>query len=184
MCNNPDSSLPNSPPHIRVSQAAMEKRLSSLLDELSEQEVSRFSRVRSREDSYTEHVEIVMYRHTNGSGRLFGGALMQMIDTVGAICARRHAGTEVTTVAIDDLSFKAPAQLNSTLLLTAEVESVGNTSVKVKVSTFVEELNGTREEINVAHLTFVAMDRFNRPTPVPRIAERSQKPDTLCQPGM
>ncbi len=156
---------------IRASQEALEGRLNDLLEELSQQEESRFSRVRSRRESFTEHVEIVMYRHTNGSGRLFGGALLQMIDTIGAICARRHAGTEVTTVAIDNLSFKAPAQLNSTILLTAEVEKVGKTSMKVKVTTYVEELSGNRVEINVAHLTFVAMDKYNRPTPVPRLME-------------
>ncbi len=158
--------------NIKVSKEALEGRLNDLLEELSQQEESRFSRVRSRSESYTEHVEIVMYRHTNGFGRLFGGALLQMIDTVGAICARRHSGTEVTTVAIDNLSFKAPALLNSTILLTAEVEHVGRTSMKVKVTTYVEELSGKREEINVAHLTFVAIDRFNRKTPVPRLLEQ------------
>lgn len=164
-------SLSGSGDSIRASQEALEGRLNDLLEELSQQEESRFSRVRSRMESFTEHVEIVMYRHTNGSGRLFGGALLQMIDTIGAICARRHAGTEVTTVAIDNLSFKAAAQLNSTILLTAEVEKVGRTSMKVKVTTYVEELSGKRVEINVAHLTFVAMDKYNRPTPVPRLLE-------------
>jgi len=171
MNNISGPSFPASGENIKASKEAIEGRLNDLLEELSQQEESRFSRVRSRKDSYTEHVEIVMYRHTNGAGRLFGGSLMQMIDTVGAICARRHAGTEVTTVAIDNLSFKAPAQLNSTLLLTAEVEHVGRTSIKVKITTYVEDLSGAREEINVAHLTFVAMDRFNRPTPVPRLKE-------------
>lgn len=127
--------------------------------------------IKSRADSITEHAQIVMFRHTNGSGRLFGGSLLQMIDTVGAICARRHSGTEVTTVAIDHLSFKAPAELNSTLLLISEIESVGKTSMKVCVTTYVEKLDGSREEINAAHLTFVALDRFNKPTPVPRLKE-------------
>ena len=174
MNNNTDPSLSPSDPgeNLRASREALEGHLNILLEELSQQEDSRFSRVRSRRDSYTEHVEIVMYRHTNGFGRLFGGALLQMIDTVGAICARRHAGTEVTTVAIDNLSFKAPAQLNSTILLTAEIEHVGRTSMLVKVTTYVEELDGARQEINVAHLTFVAIDRFNRKTPVPRLAEQ------------
>ena len=172
MTDIPNPALPIPAENIRASQEALAERLNDILEELSEQEDTRFSRIRSRKDSYTEQVDIVMYRHTNGFGRLFGGALLQMIDTVGAICARRHAGTEVTTVAIDNLSFKAPAQLNSTLLLTAEVEHVGRTSIKVKVTTYVEELNGSRQEINVAHLTFVAIDRFNRPTPVPRLAEQ------------
>lgn len=156
---------------LLASQEALEVRLNDMIKELTEQEVSRYTTVLSRKDSHTEHVEIVMYRHTNGSGRLFGGALLQMIDTVGAICARRHAGAEVTTVAIDNLSFKAPAALNSTILLIAEVEQVGRTSLKVKVTTYVEQLNGIRDEINVANLTFVAMDRYNRPTPVPRLAQ-------------
>lgn len=155
---------------LLASQEELEVRLNDMLTEMTGQESSRFEKILSRKDSHTEHVEIVMYRHTNGSGRLFGGALLQMIDTVGAICARRHAGAEVTTVAIDNLSFKAPAELNSTILLIAEVESVGRTSLKVKVTTYVEHLNGQRDEINVANLTFVAMDRYNRPTPVPRLA--------------
>ncbi|MBN1891181.1 MAG: acyl-CoA thioesterase [Clostridiales bacterium] len=122
-------------------------------------------------DSHTEHVQIVMYRHTNGSGRLFGGALLEMIDVVGAICARRHAEKQVTTVAIDHLSFRAPAELNSTLLLIAEIQSVGNTSMKVRVSTFVETLDGKREEINTAHLTYVALDDKNCPARVPRLCK-------------
>jgi acyl-CoA hydrolase len=155
---------------LLASQEELEVRLNDMVKEMSVQESSRFEKILSRKDSHTEHVEIVMYRHTNGSGRLFGGALLQMIDTVGAICARRHAGAEVTTVAIDNLSFKAPAALNSTILLIAEVESVGRTSLKVKVTTYVEQLDGRRDEINVANMTFVAMDRYNRPTPVPRLA--------------
>ncbi|NLW89201.1 MAG: acyl-CoA thioesterase [Clostridiaceae bacterium] len=124
-------------------------------------------------DSHTEHVQIVMYRHTNGSGRLFGGALLQMIDVVGAICARRHSGTEVTTVAIDHLSFRAPAQINSTLLLVAEIESVGNTSMRVKVCTYVERLNGEKEEINTAYVTYVSLDENNLPRTVPRLCTDS-----------
>jgi acyl-CoA hydrolase len=130
--------------------------------------------MKKRSDSHTEHVQIVMYRHTNGSGRLFGGALLQMIDVVGAICARRHSGTEVTTVAIDNLSFKAPAEINSTIVLISEVESVGRTSMKVKVSTFVESLDGHREEINVANMTFVALDKNNNPTVVPLLDSANQ----------
>ena len=154
------------------SQKALEGKLNDMLNELTDKESERYLRVKSQKESYTEHAEIVMYRYTNGSGRLFGGALLQMIDTIGAICARRHAGTEVTTVAIDNLSFKAPANLNSTILLVAQVVSVGRTSMKVVVKTYVEELYGHRDEINVANMTFVALDRFGLPTPVPRLLEQ------------
>ena len=172
MKNDNIESLPENPvDSLLKTQHYFECELNKLVDEIATEEACRFSAIKSRNDSRTEHVQIVMYRHTNGSGRLFGGALLQMIDVVGAICARRHAGAEVTTVAIDHLEFKAPAQINSTLVLISEVESVGRTSIKVKISTFVEQLNGSREEINTAHVTFVALDRQNRPTPVPRLLE-------------
>ena len=167
MGNSPQDHLTG----LKASREALEGKVNEFINELSNQDQARYSLVRSRTESHTEHVQIVMYRHTNGSGRLFGGALLQMIDTIGAICARRHSGSEVTTVAIENLSFKAPASLNSTLLLIAEVHSVGRTSMKVQVTTYVESLNGSREEINVANLTFVAIDRYNRPIPVPRLKD-------------
>ena len=43
-------------------------------------------------DSYTEHVEIVMGSHLNGYGRLFGGQLLQWLDVMFGVVARRHAG--------------------------------------------------------------------------------------------
>ena len=169
--DNNDALSENHLDALMKTQHFFECELNKMVDDIATEEACRISKVKSRNDSRTEHVQIVMYRHTNGSGRLFGGALLQMVDVVGAICARRHAGTEVTTVAIDHLEFKAPAQINSTLVLISEVESVGRTSMKVKISTFVEQLNGSREEINTAHVTFVALDRQNRPTPVPRLLE-------------
>ena len=36
-------------------------------------------RKKTIEDSMTEQVHLIMQQHLNGSGRLFGGALMQLI---------------------------------------------------------------------------------------------------------
>ena len=56
--------------------------------------------------------QIVLNEHINGAGRLFGGRLMEWIDIVAAVAARRHSGRNVTTASVDTLSFKAPAYLN------------------------------------------------------------------------
>ena len=42
--------------------------------------------------SRTIQTQILLSQHINGSGRLFGGQLMQWIDIVAAVAARRHAG--------------------------------------------------------------------------------------------
>ncbi len=54
-------------------------------------------------ESRTEQIQIVMPAHINGYGRLFGGQLMQWIDVVAAVCARRHANRTITTVSVDTL---------------------------------------------------------------------------------
>ena len=60
------------------------------------------------EDSLTEQVHLIMPPHLNGGGRVFGGMLLQWIDEVAGVVAKRHSGCKnVTTAAIDNLQFKA-----------------------------------------------------------------------------
>ena len=58
-------------------------------------------------DSYTEQIHILMPQHINGYKRLFGGVLMEWIDVLAAVVARRHANCNVTTASVDNLQFKA-----------------------------------------------------------------------------
>ena len=118
-------------------------------------------------ESRTEHVEIVMPEDTNGIGRLFGGRLVEWIDVVAAVAARRHAGREVTTVSIDNLIFKAPAYANDTVVLIGRVTYVGRTSIEITVDTYAENLRGVRIIINKAYVVMVALDENENPTPVP-----------------
>lgn len=118
-------------------------------------------------DSVTEHIEIVMANHLNGSGRLFGGQLAAWIDMVGAVAARRHCNRDVTTAAIDNLQFREAVYQNELVVLRAKVSYVGRTSMEVRVDSFVEDLAGERKLVNIAYLTEVALDENDRPTPVP-----------------
>jgi len=118
-------------------------------------------------DSYTTQVQILTQANLNGYNRLFGGQLMSWMDIVAAVAARRHAGKNVTTVRVEELEFKAPAHANDTLMLTAHVCHVGNTSMEVCVHVYIEALSGERQLINRAHFIMVALDENENPTPVP-----------------
>lgn len=93
-------------------------------------------------ESRTEQVQLVLNEHINGYDRLFGGKLMQWIDVVAGVVARRHANCNVTTVFIDKLHFKAAARVNDTIVLIGKLTWVGRTSMEVRVDTFVEALDG------------------------------------------
>ena len=120
-------------------------------------------------ESQTEQVQIIMSGDTNGSGRLFGGRLVEWIDVVAAVVARRHSGCEVTTVSIDNLNFKAPAHINETIVLIGCVTYTGRTSIEVRVDTFVENLGGKRSMVNRAYVVMVALDENEKPSPVPSL---------------
>ena len=118
-------------------------------------------------DSRTEQVQILNQSNINGFGRLFGGQLMQWIDVVAAVTARRHSEKNVTTVLVDRLEFKKPARVNNTLVLNGYITYVGKTSMEVCVETYIESLSGERTLINTAYVVMVALDENDSPTPVP-----------------
>ncbi len=118
-------------------------------------------------DSQTERVEIIMPTHINGSNRLFGGQLMEWIDIVAGVVARRHSNSNITTVSVDKLVFEAPAHVNDTVLLKGKITYVGKTSMEIRVDTFVEHLSGQLDVINRAYLVIVAIDENDMPIRVP-----------------
>lgn len=118
-------------------------------------------------ESIVETVHIVRPNHLNAVGRLFGGILMQWIDEVAALAAKRHAHMNVTTASVDNLRFLRGAYQNDVIIIRGKVTYVGRTSMEVKVDTFIEDLEGRRSHINQAFFTMVALDEKDKPAPVP-----------------
>ena len=129
-----------------------------------------------RYDSYTESCHFLMHQHLNGAGRLFGGILMQWIDETAGIVARRHCNSPLVTACIDNLVFKEGAHLNDFIVLAGRVTYVGNSSVEVRVDTYVESLEGERKRINTAYVVMIAIDKdTERPIRVPRFIPQDMR---------
>lgn len=120
-------------------------------------------------DSKTEQTYLLMSQHINGSGRLFGGQLLSWIDELAGIVAMRHSGGNVITASIDNLQFKRGAHLNDILVLIGRITYVGNSSMEVRIDTYVEEVDGKRLPINRAYFVMVALDDNEAPKTVPRL---------------
>lgn len=118
-------------------------------------------------ESSAEQSYIVRAQHINGYGRLFGGILVQWIDEISGIVARRHASAEVTTVAIDNIYFKLPAYSNDVVVLIGRVTHVGRSSMEIRVDTYTESMSGIRRLINHAYVVMVAIDENGHALPVP-----------------
>lgn len=119
------------------------------------------------EESLTETTKLLQYKEINGQNRLFGGKLMAWIDEIAALTAMRHCGGLVTTCAVDNLRFKYGAYIGEVIVLIGKVTYVGNTSMEVRVDTYVENIEtGIRRAINHAYLICVHVDDNGNPMPV------------------
>src|SRR6476659_2861994 len=116
--------------------------------------------------------QIVMPTHTNGAaGVMFGGVMMQWIDVCAGVAAMRHAGGSVVTASIDRLDFLGPVHLGDVVVLSAQVNYTGKTSMEVGVRVETEDMRSrSRRYTTKAYLTFVAVDGHGRPLPVPPLA--------------
>ena len=107
-------------------------------------------------ESIVETVHIVRPNHLNAVGRLFGGILMQWIDEVAALTAKRHAHRNVTTAS-------------------GRITYVGRTSMEVQADTYIEDLEERRTHINQAFFTMVALDENDKPAQVPGLILETQE---------
>ena len=105
---------------------------------------------------------------TNHLGTLYGGTLMAWMDSAAAVAGVRRAGTvAVVTAAVETLTFRVVIHQGELVELVATVESIGRTSMKVRVEAYREEpVSHTRELCTEGVFTMVAVDENGRPTPV------------------
>ena len=125
-------------------------------------------------DSATITTEHVLPNDTNPLGNLFGGRLLQWMDTTAAIAAHRHCKRVVVTATVNNVSFKEPIKLGSIVTLEAKVSRAFSTSMEVFIDVFVEDaVTGERKKSNDAIYTFVAIDQNGSPLPVPELVPKT-----------
>ena len=135
------------------------------------------------DDSRVETVHIVRPAHMNGANRLFGGILMQWIDEVAGIVAKRHCMGNVTTASVDNLTFLRGAYLGDLVVIKGKMTWVGASSMEVCVDTYVENPTGERTRINNAHFMMIALDKSGKPNKVPRLIVETNEEKLAWQHG-
>ena len=103
----------------------------------------------------------------NANGHIFGGWVLSQMDKAAGIVARHHSGGPVATIAIDRMEFIQPIHLRDLISVYAEVETVGRTSMKIRIEVMAWRDSGAiRVKVTEGLFTFVAIDDQARPRPV------------------
>lgn len=117
--------------------------------------------------SKTTIFKAVFPNTTNHYDTLFGGTAMQLMDETAFITATRFSRQRMVTVSSDRIDFTKPIPAGTIVELTGRVTYIGNTSLKVRVEIYVEEMYSMfREKAVSGEFTFVAIGENKHPVEI------------------
>lgn len=107
---------------------------------------------------------IAMPADTNANGDIFGGWVMAHMDQAGGIAGVERAQGRVVTVKVDSMTFIAPMKVGDVLEIYTAIESIGRTSMKIRIEAWAQRFQTTRrDKVTDALFTFVAVDDRGHP---------------------
>lgn len=117
--------------------------------------------------SETRIFKAVFPSATNHYDTLFGGTAMHLMDEVAFITATRFSRQVMVTVSSDRIDFTKPIPAGTIIELVGKVVHIGNTSLKVSVDIFIEQMySDGREKAVSGQFSFVAIDENKKPVKI------------------
>ncbi|MEQ5871768.1 acyl-CoA thioesterase [Sagittula sp. NFXS13] len=106
----------------------------------------------------------------NFSGKVHGGALLNLLDRVAFSCASRFSGRYAVTLSVDQVVFREPINVGELVTFRASVNSAGRTSMEVGIRVEAEDIrSGKVRHTNSCYFTMVAVDDAGKSTEVPEL---------------
>lgn len=125
--------------------------------------------------SQLEMVVLMTPDMANFSGKVHGGALLNLLDRVAYSCASRYSQQYAVTLSVDQVVFRQPIHVGELVTFRASINYAGRTSMEVGIRVEAENIRtGERRHTNSCYFTMVAVDVEGRPTDVPAYAASSE----------
>lgn len=109
------------------------------------------------QESQTTYTELMIPSYANFGGKVHGGIILAIMDKVAYVCAAKHSGSYVVTVAVEGVEFLSPVEVGDLITVKASVNYVGKTSMIIGMR--VEAFNprtGQSTHTNSCYFTMVA----------------------------
>ena len=120
------------------------------------------------EESSITLSELMLPSHSNFSGKIHGGHILNLMDQVVFACASKHSGNYCVTASVNRVDFLHPVEVGEILTLKAAVNCTGNTSMVIGVRVESENIKtGTVNHCNSSYFTMVAKDDDGNNAKVP-----------------
>ncbi|MBL8059705.1 MAG: acyl-CoA thioesterase [Chthonomonas sp.] len=126
-------------------------------------------------ETKTKLAQIMTPNEANVLGKVFGGAILAMIDLTASATAQKFSGHIAVTASFDRVDFHEPIEVGNLVAMEGHVSFVGRTSMEITIDVVATNLiNGTTRASNTARVTMVAMSE-GKPVEVPRLICESRE---------
>lgn len=121
-----------------------------------------------------EITELMKPIHSNFSGKIHGGYILNLMDQIAFACASKYSGKYCVTASVNTVDFKNPVNVGEFLSLKARVNYVGNTSMTVGIKVISENVKtGEQKHCNSSYFVMVAKEEDGKNAKVPSLKLKS-----------
>ncbi len=111
----------------------------------------------------------------NFSGKVHGGALLNLLDRVAFSCASRFSQRYAVTLSVDQVVFRQPIHVGELVTFRAAINYAGRTSMEIGIRVEAENIrSGARRHTNSCYFTMVAVDDEGKPAEVPPYVPKTE----------
>ncbi len=123
---------------------------------------------KSAEESHVSITELMLPAHSNFSGKVHGGHILNLMDQIAFACSSKHSQHYCVTASVNKVDFLNPIEVGELVTLRASINYTGKTSMVVGVRVESENITtGKKKHCNSSYFTMVAKDELGNNVPVP-----------------
>ena len=127
-------------------------------------------------DSQITITELMLPAHSNFSGKIHGGHILNLMDQIAFACASRHSRNYCVTASVNKVDFLNPIDVGELVTLKASVNYTGRTSMVIGVRVESENIQtGEIKHCNSSYFTMVAKGENGKNVQVPGIILNSEE---------
>lgn len=121
-------------------------------------------------ESQVTITQLMLPSHSNFSGKIHGGHILNMMDQIAFACASKHSGNYCVTASVNKVDFLNPIEVGELVTMKASVNYTGRTSMVVGLRVESENIRtGEKKHCNSSYFTMIAKDKEGKSAAVPGI---------------
>lgn len=128
-----------------------------------------------KSESQVEMTQLMLPSHSNFSGKIHGGYILNLMDQIAFACASKHSEQYCVTASVNKVNFLNPIEVGELVTLKASINFTGKTSMVVGVRVESENIRTkTVKHCNSSYFTMVAKNEDGKNVEVPGIFLESE----------